>query len=59
MTYWKELDATIATYAEKEDLEYVRASDSPTPPAKHPRIVNFFYHSQVKKSAGIAGNKVK
>lgn len=58
-TYWKELDATVATNAGNEGLEYVRASDSPTPPAKPPRLVNFFCHSQVKKSARMAENKTK
>lgn len=50
--YWEELDTELRAYAESQGLPYfrnndrlVRAFDEP------PAIVNYFYHSEIKKSA--------
>lgn len=52
-TYWQELDAEMRGFCESENLPYVvnddsvkRAFDEP------PIVVNYFYHSEIKKSAG-------
>ena len=50
--YWKDLDAELREYAEKNGLEYVRDDDSMKKPFDAPPvIVNFFYHEEIKKSA--------
>lgn len=50
--YWEKLDAELKDYAEKLGLEYRTNDDTMQRPfdAK-PIIVNFFYHSEIKKSA--------
>lgn len=51
-TYWRELDAEVRAYAEREGLEYVRDDDTMRRPFDvPPTIVNYFFHEEVKKSA--------
>ena len=51
-TYWRELDAEVRVYAEREGLEYVRDDDTMRRPFDvPPTIVNYFFHEEVKKSA--------
>ena len=50
--YWRELDAEVRAYAEREGLEYVRDDDTMRRPFDEPpTIVNYFFHEEVKKSA--------
>ena len=50
--YWETLDDTIRAYAKQQGLEYVWDDDSMQKPfAAPPVLVNFFYHSEIKKSA--------
>ena len=50
--YWRELDAEVRAYAEREGLEYVRDDDTMRRPFDvPPTIVNYFFHEEVKKSA--------
>ena len=50
--YWRELDAEVRAYAEREGLEYVRDYDTMRRPFDvPPTIVNYFFHEEVKKSA--------
>lgn len=50
--YWEELDAELKAWAVEMGLEYVINDDSMSRPFEAPPvIVNFFYHSEVKKSA--------
>ncbi len=56
--YWETLDAALRAYAEENGLEYLRDDDSITKPFEAPPvIVNFFYHSEIKKSAKKASSK--
>ena len=51
-TYWRELDAEVRAYAEREGLEYVRDDDTMRRPFDAPpTIVNYFFHEEIKKSA--------
>ena len=51
-TYWRELDAEVRAYADREGLEYVRDDDTMRRPFDvPPTIVNYFFHEDVKKSA--------
>lgn len=51
-TYWRELDAEVRAYADREGLEYVRDDDTMRRPFDvPPTIVNYFFHEEVKKSA--------
>ena len=51
-SYWKELDAELQKFAKKQGFEYKTNDDSffKSFDAK-PVIVNYFYHSKIKKSA--------
>ena len=51
--YWQGLDDEIRGYASKIGLEYVTNDDSMRRSFEAPPvIVNYFYHSQIKKSVG-------
>lgn len=51
-SYWEALDAKVKEYAAKIDLDYVTNDDSMNRPFEAPPvIVNYFYHSEIKKSA--------
>lgn len=51
--YWKMLDASLHGYAKKNALDYVRNDDTMKRPFSAPPVmVNFFYHEEIKKSAG-------
>ena len=50
--YWQELDAELQNFAKEQGLEYKTNDDSFTKPFEaKPVIVNYFYHSKIKKSA--------
>lgn len=50
--YWLELDAELQSFAKEQGLEYKTNDDSFLKPFKaKPVIVNYFYHSKIKKSA--------
>ncbi len=50
--YWELLDAELQAFAAKIGLDYVTNDDSMSRPFEAPPImVNFFYHSEIKKSA--------
>ena len=50
--YWQELDAELQDYAKEQGLEYKTNDDSFLKPFEaKPVIVNYFYHSKIKKSA--------
>lgn len=50
--YWKNLAAELEEYAAEIGLDYVTNDDSMSRPFDAPPvIVNFFYHSKIKKSA--------
>ena len=53
MRYWAQLNDTVAEYAARNGLEYVRNRDDlqrdfDAPPV----VVNFFFHEQIKKGLG-------
>ena len=51
-TYWRALDEDFQAFAAKIGLEYRTNDDTFTKPfASPPTIVNYFYHSKIKKSA--------
>ena len=51
-SYWEALDAALKEYAAEIGLGYVRNDDSMNYPFNAPPvIVNYFYHSEIKKSA--------
>ncbi len=51
-SYWEALDTELKEYAAEIDLEYVTNDDSMSRPFNAPPvIVNYFYHSEIKKSA--------
>lgn len=55
-SYWEALDATLRSFTEAIELEYVRDDDSMrTPFSAPPVVVNFFYHEEIKKSAKKGG----
>lgn len=50
--YWERLDSEMKGYAERNGLEYRTNDDTIRRPfSAPPVIVNFFYHSEIKKSA--------
>jgi hypothetical protein len=50
--YWESLDTELKEYAAKIGLDYVTNDDSMSRPFDAPPvIVNYFYHSEIKKSA--------
>lgn len=50
--YWESLDTQIKQYAAETGLDYVTNDDSMSRPFDAPPvIVNYFYHSEIKKSA--------
>lgn len=55
-SYWIALDAELKEHAEKPGLDYVINDDSMSRPFDAPPvIVNYFYHSEIKKSARVNG----
>ncbi|WP_124100593.1 radical SAM mobile pair protein B [Ruminococcus sp. Marseille-P6503] len=56
--YWQALDGELKEYASRIGLDYVTNDDSMTRPFDAPPvIVNYFYHSEIKKSAARGGVK--
>lgn len=54
--YWELLDGELKAWAAENDLDYVTNDDSMSRPFEAPPIiVNFFYHSEIKKSARKGG----
>lgn len=54
--YWKRLDAELREYAAEIGLDYVINNDSVSRPfSAPPVIVNYFYHSEIKKPARKGG----
>lgn len=57
-SYWISLDTELRQYAAEIGLEYVTNDDSMTRQFDAPPvIVNYFYHSEIKKSAKKGGGK--
>lgn len=57
-SYWISLDAELKEYASEIGLDYVTNDDSMERPFDAPPvIVNYFYHSEIKKSARKNGIK--
>ena len=55
-SYWEALDAELQKYAAEIGLEYVTNDDSMNRPFNAPPVVvNYFYHSEIKKSARKGG----
>lgn len=55
-SYWETLATELKEYASEIGLEYVTNDDSISRPFKAPPvIVNYFYHSEIKKSARKGG----
>ncbi|MCM1407809.1 MAG: radical SAM mobile pair protein B [Treponema brennaborense] len=51
-TYWQELDSEMRAFCKAENLPYVVNDDSVKRPfGEPPVVVNYFYHSEIKKSA--------
>ena len=51
-SYWEALDTKVKEYAAQIGLDYVTNDDSMNRPFEAPPvIVNYFYHSEIKKSA--------
>lgn len=56
--YWELLDTELKTWAAEIGLDYVTNDDSMSHPFEDPPIiVNFFYHSEIKKSARKGGER--
>ena len=56
--YWELLDTELKTWAAEIGLDYVTNDDSMSRPFEAPPIiVNFFYHSEIKKSARKGGER--
>lgn len=56
--YWELLDAELKAWAAEIGLDYVTNDDSMSRPFEAPPIiVNFFYHSEIKKSARKGGER--
>lgn len=56
-SYWESLDTELKEYAAEIGLEYVTNDDSINRPFDAPPvIVNYFYHSDIKKSARKSGD---
>lgn len=54
--YWENLDTELQEYAAEIGLDYVTNDDSMNRPfSAPPLIVNYFYHSEIKKSARKGG----
>lgn len=57
-SYWEMLDAQLKKYASEIGLDYVTNDDSMSRPFNAPPvIVNYFYHSEIKKSARKGGEE--
>lgn len=57
-SYWQSLDAELQAWAKETGLDYVTNDDSMTRPFDAPPvIVNYFYNSEIKKSAGRGGGR--
>lgn len=55
-SYWEALDTELKEYASEIGLDYVTNDDSMSRPlGALPVIVNYFYHSEIKKSARKGG----
>lgn len=51
--YWEKLDAQLKDFAAENGLAYIKNSDGAINSFDgYPAIINFFYHEQIKKSAG-------
>lgn len=51
-TYWQELDKNLQAFAKEQGLEYKTNDDTFVRPFVAPPVmVNYFYHSKIKKSA--------
>ncbi len=51
-SYWEQLDAELKAYTAEIGLDYVTNDDSISRPfGALPVVVNYFYHSEIKKSA--------
>jgi len=51
-SYWEALDTELKEYAAEIGFDYVTNDDSISRPFNAPPvIVNYFYHSEIKKSA--------
>lgn len=56
--YWELLDGELKAWAAEIGLDYVTNDDSMSRPFEDPPIVvNFFYHSEIKKSARKGGGR--
>lgn len=56
--YWELLDTELKTWAAEIGLDYATNDDSMSRPFEAPPIiVNFFYHSEIKKSARKGGER--
>lgn len=56
--YWELLDSELKVWAAEIGLDYVTNDDSMSRPFEAPPIVvNFFYHSEIKKSARKGGER--
>ena len=56
--YWELLDGELKAWASEIGLDYVANDDSMSRPFEAPPIiVNFFYHSEIKKSARKGGER--
>lgn len=56
--YWEMLDGELKAWAAEIGLDYVKNDDSMSRPFEAPPIiVNFFYHSEIKKSARKGGER--
>lgn len=56
--YWELLDSELKAWAAEIGLDYVTNDDSMSRPFEAPPIiVNFFYHSEIKKSARKGGER--
>lgn len=56
--YWELLDTGLKVWAAEIGLDYVTNDDSMSRPfAAPPVIVNYFYHNEIKKSAGKGGGR--
>ena len=55
-SYWETLDTELKVYAAEIGLDYVTNDDSISRPFDEPPVVvNYFYHSEIKKSARKGG----
>ena len=56
-SYWEMLDEELKDFAVQRELDYVTNDDSIRRPFEAPPvIVNYFYHEQIRKSAGKGGH---